>query len=242
MLIIPAIDLRDGKCVRLVQGKANEQTTFSTSPEEVAARWQYAGAKRLHVVDLDGAFLGEPKNLDQVKDIRAVFQGIIEFGGGVRTLLDIERLLALGIDKIILGTMACQSEQLVAEWVKKYGNIFIAGIDARGGYVAIKGWVETTPIRACSFGQKIESMGIREIIFTDIMRDGMMSGPNIDSLQAMLKSVSIPVIASGGVSSVNDIEKLIPLEKDGLKGIIIGKALYTGDININEVIQCWQNE
>ncbi len=242
MLIIPAIDLRDGKCVRLVQGKAYEQTTFSSSPAEVALKWNKAGAKRLHVVDLDGAFCGEIKNIDHVKSIRANFDGIIEFGGGIRTDKDIDKLLSAGVDRIILGTMAYQDEEFVTHCCDKYGKIFIAGIDARGGFVAIKGWVETTDIHATTLARKMESLGIQEIIFTDIMCDGMLTGPNIESLRTILNTVSIPVIASGGISSPNDLEKLSRLEKEGLLGAIIGKALYTGDININEVIQCWQSE
>lgn len=242
MLIIPAIDLREGKCVRLVQGKADKQTVFSEDPAKVAARWQDAGAKRLHVVDLDGAFAGEPQNLEQFSNIRNNFKGIIEFGGGIRTEHDIKSLLNRGADRIILGTMACQSEDFIKQSIASFGNKFIAGIDARNGFVAIKGWVETTELRAESLGKTMESLGISEIIYTDILRDGMLTGPNLESLKDMLSAVSIPIIASGGIGSVNDLEQLAPLQQDGLSGVIIGKALYTGAIDINEVIQCWQKE
>lgn len=241
MIIIPAIDLRDGKCVRLVQGKADQQTVFSDSPAEVARRWHDAGAQRLHVVDLDGAFEGLPKNIHLLESIRNNFDGIIEFGGGVRTSEAIETLLGLGVDRIILGTVIYESKSFVQNCINRYGNIFIAGIDANNGKVAIKGWVETTELDAVELAVSVEKMGFSEIIFTDIARDGMMAGPNLKSLKRILDAVSIPVIASGGVSSKKDLNDLIPLQRDGLLGPIIGKALYTGDLNLEEVIECWQN-
>ncbi len=241
MIIIPAIDLKNGKCVRLSQGKADQQTVYSENPQEIAQQFHVAGAKRLHVVDLDGAFEGSPKNIKQVEAIRNAFEGTIEFGGGVRTVDDIKTLKSIGVDKIIIGTMAIQSEEFVQQSIDTYGDIFIAGIDANNGYVAVKGWVETTTIEATVLAKKMEQIGINEIIFTDIARDGMLTGPNIASLQKMLDAFSGTIIASGGISAPADLEKLAPLEKDGLSGAIIGKALYTGAINLDEVIQCWQN-
>lgn len=240
MDIIPAIDLRGGKCVRLHQGQADEQIVFAEQPEKVADKFQKAGAKRLHVVDLDGAFDGAPVNTDQFAKIRKKFDGIIEFGGGIRTEQDVEKILSLGADKIILGTMACRSEDFILSCIKKFGDIFIAGIDARDGFVAIKGWVETTDIRAEDLGVRMQTLGISEIIFTDILRDGTLVGPNIDSLRVMADSLKIPVIASGGISSIKDIEDIVKIENSGVSGIIIGKALYTGKIDLEEVINCWQ--
>jgi len=241
-MIIPAIDLKDGKCVRLVQGKAQDVTVFSDDPGETAFKWYSAGAMRLHVVDLDGAFNGSPQNLEGLRKIRERFKGIIEFGGGVRTENDIRVLLDYGVDKIVLGTMAYQSDNFVCQCLEKFGNIFIAGIDAKNGMVAIKGWVETTELKAVSLAKKMQELGIGEIIFTDIMRDGMLQGPNISSLRKILSVVDIPVISSGGISTIDDIRKLSSLKNEGLEGVIVGKALYTGDIDLGEMIKCWQNE
>lgn len=241
MVIIPAIDLKNGNCVRLSQGKADQQTVYSDNPRDIAAQFAAAGAQRLHVVDLDGAFDGSPKNIRQVEKIREAFTGTLEFGGGVRTMDDIHTLTSIGVDKIIIGTMAIRDEQFVHLSIDTYGDIFIAGIDANNGYVAVKGWVETTSVLATDLAKKMDRLGIREIIFTDIARDGMLTGPNIDSLKKMLDTFSGSIIASGGISSPSDIENLAPLEPHGLGGVIIGKALYTGAIKLDEVISCWQN-
>ncbi|MCD6460461.1 1-(5-phosphoribosyl)-5-[(5-phosphoribosylamino)methylideneamino]imidazole-4-carboxamide isomerase [bacterium] len=242
MLIIPAIDLIDGKCVRLDQGKADKKTVYSNNPSDIAENFSFAGAKRLHVVDLDGAFKGSPENIKALSAIRKNFKGIIEFGGGIRTFGDIEKILSAGADRIILGTMAYKSHDFVKECINKYGDIFIVGIDAKNGYVAVKGWVETTKIKAVDLACDMEFLGIKKIIFTDIARDGMLKGPNIESLKKMLKSVSIKIISSGGISKIDDIRKIAELKHPAVEGIIIGKALYTGAIDINEVIKCWQNE
>ncbi|MDX9702535.1 MAG: 1-(5-phosphoribosyl)-5-[(5-phosphoribosylamino)methylideneamino]imidazole-4-carboxamide isomerase [Candidatus Auribacterota bacterium] len=242
MIIIPAIDLKNAKCVRLSQGKADQQTVYSDNPAQIAQQFYTAGAKRIHVVDLDGAFEGSPKNIKQLEQIRSAFSGVLEFGGGVRTMDNIKTLISIGVDKIIIGTMAIQSEQFVRNCIDTYGDIFIAGIDANNGFVAVKGWVETTSIEAVILAKKMKEIGISEIIFTDIARDGMLTGPNISSLTKILNGFSGSVIASGGISSPADLEKLVPLVKEGLTGAIIGKALYTGAINLNEVIKCWQNE
>ncbi|RJP56661.1 MAG: 1-(5-phosphoribosyl)-5-[(5-phosphoribosylamino)methylideneamino]imidazole-4-carboxamide isomerase [Candidatus Auribacter fodinae] len=241
MIIIPAIDLRDGKCVRLTQGRADKQTVFSDSPAEVAKRWQDAGAQRLHVVDLEGAFEGTPKNASAVEQIRHVFDGIIEFGGGIRTTQDIDLMIGTGVDRIILGTKVYQSHDFVKQCISIYGDMFIAGIDAKDGMVAIKGWVETTDISAVELARSMETLGIKEIIFTDIACDGMMAGPNIKSLKEVLQAVKISVIASGGISNKTDLNALAQIGNKRLTGAIIGKALYTGDINLQEVIECWQN-
>lgn len=240
MYIIPAIDLRGGKCVRLHQGQADEQVVFGEQPAKMAEKFQKAGAKRLHVVDLDGAFDGVPINTDQFAKIREKFGGIIEFGGGIRTEQDVDKMLGFGADKIILGTMACQSEEFILKCIKRFGDVFIAGIDARNGFVAIKGWVETTNIKAEDLGVRMQTLGISEIIFTDILRDGTLVGPNIESLKIMADSIKIPVIASGGISCEKDVADIVKIENSGVTGIIIGKALYTGKIDLEEVIKCWQ--
>ena len=242
MLIIPAIDLIDGNCVRLDQGKADQKTVYSNNPSEIAKKFADAGAKRLHVVDLDGAFKGLPSNINAFSEIRKHFDGIIEFGGGIRSFEDIKKITDAGADKIILGTMAYQSHDFVKECIDKFGDIFIVGIDAKDGYVAVKGWVETTKIKAADLAVDMQKIGIKSIIFTDIARDGMLTGPNIDSLKHMLDSVSIKIISSGGISKMEDLEKIANLKHPGIEGVIIGKALYTGAIDINEVIKCWQNE
>jgi len=242
MLIIPAIDLIDGNCVRLDQGKANHKTVYSDNPSEIANKFSDAGAKRLHVVDLDGAFKGLPSNINAFKQIRKNFNGIIEFGGGIRTFEDIEKIIEAGADRIILGTMAYKSHDFVKQCIEKFGDIFIVGIDAKNGYVAVKGWVETTQVTAADLALDMQKIGIKSIIFTDIARDGMLTGPNIESLKNMLDSVSIKIISSGGISKMSDLEKIAELKHPAIEGVIIGKALYTGAINIDEVIKCWQKE
>jgi phosphoribosylformimino-5-aminoimidazole carboxamide ribotide isomerase len=241
MQIIPAIDLKDGKCVRLRQGKFDEVTVYYEAPEEAAIRWQKEGAKVLHVVDLDGAKKGYISNLSSIKKIREVFHGAIEVGGGIRKKENIELLLNSGIDRVILGTIAVENPDFVKEVCKIFPNRIIAGIDARDGYVAVKGWVELTKIKATELAQRMKEHGVWGIIYTDISRDGMLTGPNIEATKALVDSLTIPVIASGGVSSIEDIKKLAKIQN--LWGVIVGKALYSGTIKLSEAIKlCWQNE
>lgn len=235
MHIIPAIDLKDGKCVRLRQGKFTEVTVYYDAPEEAAVRWQREGAKVLHVVDLDGAKSGEIKNLSSIEKIRKAFSGEIEVGGGIREFKDIEKLLSLGIDRVILGTVAVQNPQFVREACDKFPGKIIVGIDAKDGFVAVKGWIEITETRAIDLALKLQEYGIWGIIYTDIMRDGMLTGPNIDATQTLVDALNVPVIASGGVSSLDDIRKLTQIPK--LWGVITGKAIYTGAINLKEAIE-----
>ncbi len=235
MLIIPAIDLKDGRCVRLLQGRADAVTVFSDNPEEVARRWQEIGARLIHVVDLDGAFSGTQRNIEGIKRIRKAVSVDIELGGGIRDMERIERLLGLGINRVILGTVAIEKPELVKEACKRFPGRIIAGIDAKDGLVAVKGWVEVTSVRAKELALKMEDYGVWGIIYTDISRDGMLTGPNIEATRQMVESVKIPVIASGGVSSIDDIKRLREIK--GLWGVITGKALYTGAIDLKEAIE-----
>lgn len=235
MLIIPAIDLKAGRCVRLLQGRADAVTEYSDNPEEVARMWQDLGAELIHVVDLDGAFTGDQKNLELIKRIRDSVKVRIEVGGGIRDMERIERLLSLGIDKVVLGTASVKDPGLVREACMRYPERIIAGIDARDGFVAVKGWVEVTELKAKELAIKLEGYGIAGIIYTDISRDGMMTGPNVEAMREMVKSVNIPVIASGGVSSIEDIKRLKEIER--LHGVIVGKALYSKAIDLREAIR-----
>lgn len=235
MRIIPAIDLKDGKCVRLRQGKFDEVTVYYDRPEEAALRWQNEGAAVLHVVDLDGAKEGRISNLTSIKKIREVFTGTIEVGGGIRKIEDIELLLSTGIDRVILGTVAVENPDFVKDVCKRFPGRIIAGIDAKDGLVAVKGWVELTEIKATELALKIQDYGVWGIIYTDISRDGMLTGPNIEATKALVEAVKIPVIASGGVSSIDDIKRLA--EIPNLWGVITGKAIYSGTINLKEAIE-----
>jgi phosphoribosylformimino-5-aminoimidazole carboxamide ribotide isomerase len=235
MLIIPAIDLKDGRCVRLLQGRADAVTVYSDRPEDVAKRWQELGAKMIHVVDLDGAFSGTQKNIEGIKNIRRAVSVDIEVGGGIRDMERIEMLLGLGINRVILGTVAIERPELVKEASRRFPGRIIVGIDAKDGLVAVKGWVEVTSVKAKELALKMEEYGAWGIIYTDISRDGMLTGPNIEAIREMVEAVNIPVIASGGVSSIDDIKRLKEIK--GLWGVITGKALYTGAIDLKETIE-----
>jgi phosphoribosylformimino-5-aminoimidazole carboxamide ribotide isomerase len=240
MHIIPAIDLKDGKCVRLRQGKFNEITVYYDNPEEAAFRWQAEGAEVLHVVDLDGAKEGRLTNFLSIKKIREVFHGEIEVGGGIRKIEDIELLLNSKIDRIILGTVSAQNPDFVKEVCKRCPEKIIAAIDAKDGLVAVKGWVEVTQLKATELALKMQEHGVWGVIYTDILRDGMLTGPNIDAIKALVDALRIPVIASGGVSSMEDIKRLKEIKN--LWGIIIGKAIYSGAINLKDAISIAKNE
>ena len=235
MRVIPAIDLKDGKCVRLLQGREDAVTTYSENPAETARLWESCGAELLHVVDLDGAFTGRQKNLNAIREIRAAVAMEIEVGGGIRDLSRIDLLAGIGIDRIILGTAAVEEPALVAEACRKYPGRILAGIDARDGKVAVKGWVEVTGVDAYRLAREAEEKGAAGIIYTDILTDGMMTGPNIGAMEKMVGTVKIPVIASGGVSSLDDLRSLLRIE--GLWGAITGKAIYSGAIDLREAIQ-----
>lgn len=235
MLVIPAIDLRGGKCVRLLQGRAEDETVYSHDPASTARRWRDLGAELIHLVDLDGAFTGEQKNLEAVKAIRRAVDIPLELGGGIRDIDRVSMLVGLGIDRVILGTVAAERPELVGEAAGKYPGKVLVGIDARDGRVAVKGWTEVTDHDATGFAREMESLGAAGIIYTDISRDGMLSGPNIEATASIVRAVGVPVIASGGVSSMDDIRNLLGIE--GLWGAITGKAIYSGSLDLREAIE-----
>lgn len=238
MLIIPAIDLKAGKCVRLLQGREDAVTVYSDDPVSTAGRWESCGARLLHVVDLDGAFTGDQKNLEAIRKIRAAVTMELEVGGGIRDLKKTEELLAMGINRIILGTVAIEKPELVSEACRRFPGRILVGIDARDGKVAVKGWVEVTSVDAKTLAKEAEKRGANGIIYTDISKDGMMTGPNIRAVDEMVHMVSIPIIASGGVSSLKDIRNLMGIR--GLWGVITGKALYSGSLDLREAIKLAQ--
>lgn len=240
MLIIPAIDLKGGKCVRLLQGREEAVTVYSEDPESTAKLWESYGARLLHIVDLDGAFSGSQKNLEAIRKIRAAVAMEIEVGGGIRSMGKIDELIDIGIERVILGTAVIENPSLLHEACGRYpGRIFVA-IDARDGKVAVKGWVEITSVGARELALKVEKEGVSGIIYTDISKDGMMTGPNVGAVEKMVRTVDIPVIASGGVSSITDIERLLGIR--GLWGAITGKAIYSGAIDLREAIKLVNRE
>ena len=236
MLIIPAIDLKEGKCVRLEQGLMDKATVYSDDPATTAKHWESQGAEILHVVDLNGAFAGIPKNLEAIKAIRSAVRMPIEVGGGIRDIATIETLVSIGIDRIILGTAAIENPDFVRDACKRFPGRIIVGIDAKDGLVAIKGWAEVTKVKAVELAQKMQDYGVIAIIYTDIRRDGMLSGPNIEATQALAKALHIPVIASGGVHTMKDIENLLTVRYSGVTGVITGKAIYSGSLDLREAI------
>jgi len=236
MIVIPAIDLKDGKCVRLEQGLMERDTVFNDNPGAQAKVWQDQGARLLHIVDLDGAFAGEPKNRAAIESIVKALTIPTQLGGGIRDIPTIEAYLDMGIDRVIIGTAAQRNPELVQEACSRFPGRIVVGIDAKNGMVAVQGWAEVTGITAIELARKFEGFGVSAIIYTDISRDGMMQGPNIEATCALAESISIPVIASGGVSSLQDIRNLMAVEKSGVTGVITGKAIYTGALNLAEAI------
>lgn len=236
MIVIPAIDLKDGKCVRLEQGLMEKDTVFNDDPGAQARAWQDQGAELLHIVDLDGAFAGEPKNRSAIEAIIKAITIPAQLGGGIRDIATIEAYLSLGLSRVIIGTAAQRNPELVHEACAKFPGRIVVGIDAKDGMVAVQGWAEVTNITAVELARKFEDCGVAAIIYTDISRDGMMQGPNLEATRSLAEAVSIPIIASGGVSSLKDIENLMMIESSGVTGVITGKAVYTGAINLNEAI------
>jgi len=236
MIVIPAIDLKDGKCVRLEQGLMDKDTVFNDNPGAQARAWQEQGAELLHIVDLDGAFAGEPKNRGAIEDIIKSITIPAQLGGGIRDIATIEAYLSLGLSRVIIGTAAQRNPELVREACARFPGRIVVGIDAKDGMVAVQGWAEVTDITAVELARKFEDCGVAAIIYTDISRDGMLQGPNLEATRALAEAVSIPIIASGGVSSLKDIENLMEIEAAGITGVITGKAVYTGAISLNEAI------
>jgi phosphoribosylformimino-5-aminoimidazole carboxamide ribotide isomerase len=240
MVILPAIDLKGGRCVRLEQGKPDKEKVYSGDPGQTAREWASQGAEWLHVVDLDGAFEGLPKNLPALEAIRAAIDIPIQFGGGARNMETLRRLFEIGVDRVVLGTAALRSPEFLREACDKFGDKIAVGIDASGGKVAVKGWSDVSDTDAVDFGREVAGLGAGLIVYTDIARDGMMSGPNIDALENMAKSVSIPVIASGGVTTLSDVADICRLAQDmgdgKITGMIIGKALYEKAFTLGRAI------
>ncbi|MDD2542457.1 MAG: 1-(5-phosphoribosyl)-5-[(5-phosphoribosylamino)methylideneamino]imidazole-4-carboxamide isomerase [Desulfuromonadaceae bacterium] len=236
MIVIPAIDLKNGKCVRLEQGLMEKDTVFSDNPGAQAREWENLGAELLHIVDLDGAFAGQPKNRDAIEAILKTITIPAQLGGGIRDISTIDAYLSMGLSRVIIGTAAQRNPGLVREACAKYPGRIVVGIDAKNGMVAVQGWAELTDITAVELALKFEDFGVAALIYTDIARDGMLQGPNLEATRALAEAISIPVIASGGVSSLKDIENLMAIESCGVTGVITGKAVYTGAIRLNEAI------
>ena len=233
MRIYPAIDIKNGECVRLSQGRFDDVTVFYKDPVEVAKMWEGAGAEFLHIVDLDGAADGFSKNFDVVASIVKSVNIPVQIGGGIRTANTIESYIQNGINRVILGTAAIKDIDFTKAAIEKYGDKIVIGIDAKDGFAAVEGWMEVSDRSAVDFAKQVERWGAKTIIYTDISKDGMLSGPNFEAMEQMANSVSCDVIASGGVSSIEDIEKL---KTCGVEGAIVGKALYVNKINISEAI------
>ena len=242
MLIIPAIDLKDGRCVRLTQGRFDKEQIFSDDPVEVAQIWQKKGAKRLHVVDLDGAFHGEPKNIDIVKQMVKSIDIPIQLGGGIRDIETIEKYISLGIDWVIIGTSAVIDTSLVEKAVSKYSDQIIVGIDTRDGMAAIKGWLEVSELKGINLALKMQDLGVKRIIYTDVTRDGMLTSPNIENISEILDKTKVNVIASGGIASIEDLLEFKKLDQKRLEGVIVGKALYLDKIDLEEAIEVIEGE
>jgi len=246
MDIFPAIDLLEGRCVRLYQGDYDRSQVFHDNPADVAQQWASEGATWLHVVDLDGAKAGKPVNLEAIAAIVEAVSVPIQVGGGLRDRASVAQLLELGVQRVILGTVAVEQPQLVASLCQEFPGRIVVGIDARNGKVATRGWLETSEVSATDLAQQMQQLGAVAIIYTDIHRDGTLSGPNLDALRELATSLSISVIASGGVSSITDLLSLLALEPLGVTGAIVGRALYTGDISLKQAIQAvgqgrWQD-
>ena len=242
MIVIPAVDIKDGQCVRLLQGRQDQATVFSEDPAAMAQRWEQEGASRIHVVDLDGAFHQRPQNLDSVSRIIEMVDVPIQLGGGIRDAQTIGQYLELGVQWVIIGTEAIRNPKLVNQACQRFPGQIMVGIDAREGMVAIEGWTQTTGVRAVDLAQQFEASGVAAIIFTDIQRDGMQSGVNLDATRQMAEAVSIPVIASGGVATLEDIRALVPLQASGIQGVITGRALYSGALDLAQALRVAKGE
>jgi phosphoribosylformimino-5-aminoimidazole carboxamide ribotide isomerase len=235
--IMPAIDLKDGRCVRLVQGNMEKETVYYEDPLEAARHWVAEGAPRLHLVDLNGAVTGSPRNAQAVSNIVSHVPIPVQLGGGIRGQEEIERYLDIGVDRLILGTLACRDPRRVQDLAERYPGKLILGLDALNGFVAVQGWGDVTKVRADELLASYPSVPVAAVIYTDIQRDGMLEGPNVPAIESLLGSSAFPVIASGGISSRQDVEKLARLEPAGLCGAILGKALYAGRLSYGEALQ-----
>jgi len=236
VIVIPAIDLKGGKCVRLKQGRMDDDTVYGDDPGAVARRWADEGAERIHVVDLDGAFAGKPENMEAVRAIRDAVDCEVELGGGIRDDETATRLLKLGLDYVILGTAALEEPELVGRLSDKFPGKVLVGIDAVGGNVAVRGWADVSKVSAVELAAKLSKLGAAGFIFTDIERDGMQTGVNVEATAEFARAASGQVIASGGVNDIGDIERLIEKEADGITGVITGRAIYEGTLDLGEAL------
>lgn len=238
MIVFPAIDLHQGKCVRLRQGRPEAETVFSDDPVAMAEHWASQGAEWLHIVNLDGAFGQASVNVRMVAEITATVAIPVQFGGGLRTMTDIEEALELGVARVILGTVAVKEPSLVAEAVRHFAaERIVVGIDARGGKVATHGWQEVSSVTALELAFRVRDLGVERVVYTDIARDGMLSGVNVEAVRELAQHTGLKVIASGGVASLEDLRRLKKVEADGVEGVIIGQALYSGALDLREAIE-----
>ncbi len=237
MIIIPAIDIKNGRCVRLRQGEMSKETVYSESPLDMAGHWVECGAERLHLVDLDGAVEGRPVNRELVEDIVGSFSVPVQLGGGIRDMKTVESYLSAGVRWVILGTVAYKNPAFAALACERFPGQVILGIDARDNRVAVEGWMEETSMTASEMARQFESAGLAAIVYTDIRRDGMSTGPNVEATRALARSVSAGIIASGGISGLRDVLNLLPLAEDGVIGMITGRALYEGSLDLKKAIK-----
>ena len=235
MIIFPAIDIKDGKCVRLVKGDFNKMTSYQNSPFDQAKIYFQSGFRNIHIVDLDGALEGKLTNSSTVKEILKNLNLKIQIGGGIRTIEDIDNWIKSGVDKVILGTAAVENIDLLKTACKKFKNKIAVSLDVKDGFIALSGWKKQTNILALDFIKKIENFGVSRIIYTDINKDGTKKGPNIKDTIELSNKVKIPFIISGGVSSIDDIKKIKSINNSNIEGVIVGKSIYDGDIKINEL-------
>jgi phosphoribosylformimino-5-aminoimidazole carboxamide ribotide isomerase len=242
MLVLPAIDLKSGKCVRLYQGEMNTAKVYSEHPEETALKWQSQGAKMLHLVDLEGAVAGEPRNLGAIARILDAIDIPLQLGGGIRSVEVVEDYLQLGVDRVILGTAAYQNMDVVVAACEKFPGRIAVGIDARGGFVAVQGWQEVTEKSAVDLACELEQVGVSHIIYTDIARDGALTGPNLEATSELAGAIEIPVVLSGGMHSQKDVLAVASLEDKGVRGVILGRSLYEGTIDLAKAIEAVQGD
>ena len=237
MKVIPAIDIKEGRCVRLLQGDPKKQTIYSDDPVEIALRWEEKGASLLHVVDLDGAFQGELGNDKIIEKLAQKLSVPFQLGGGIRNYEDVKRAFHVGVHRVILGTVAVENPEFLEELLSLYGDNIVVGLDARHGKVSVRGWTEDTEHSALTLARKMESLGVKEIVYTDIQRDGTLEGPALCATKELAGETSLSIIVSGGVSHLDDVIKIKALSKLGVGGVIIGKALYSESFNLEEAIR-----
>ncbi len=236
MIVIPAVDIKDGRCVRLRQGDLEKETVYSDDPAAMARKWADSGAELVHVVDLDGAVAKSPRNIDSIRRMLQQLRTPIQVGGGIRTEQTVRKYLDMGVARVIIGSEAIQKPQLVRRCSEEFPGRIVVAIDARDGMVAVDGWTRTTQVRAVDLAKQFEDCGVAAINFTDIYRDGMQTGPNVEETGRLAQSVDIPIVASGGVSCLEDVRALLPLQSLGVVGVIVGRALYSQALDFAEAV------